>query len=164
MPSSAGVRTTSPPSRRIIRTRSPLTVFGIYARNRTPTVAHTMLNAMDVEPLDASTTTVEEETSPDSMACATMFVAIRSLVHPLGSKYSSFNQRVHPVRSSWNGTVGVSSGNRSSHDALSASPTASRFTTTSDAPMTIHSRRARDFECGKGGQGQHATDCDWREA
>jgi hypothetical protein len=57
-----------------------------------------MLNAIEVDPLDASTTTVEGRTSPDSMACATMFVAIRSFVHPLGSKYSSFNQSVHPVR------------------------------------------------------------------
>ena len=69
----------------------------MYARKRTPTVAQTMLNAIEVDPLDASTTTVEATTSPDSMACATMMVAIRSLVHPLGSRYSSFNQSVHPV-------------------------------------------------------------------
>ena len=42
MPSSAGVRTTSPPRRRIIRTRSPLTVFGMYARNGSPSVAQTI--------------------------------------------------------------------------------------------------------------------------
>ena len=86
IPCSAGVSTTSPPSRRIIRTRSPLTVFGMYARNGTPTVAHTMLSAIEVEPLDASATTVEAETSPEAMACATMFVAIRSLVQPLGRR------------------------------------------------------------------------------
>jgi hypothetical protein len=57
-----------------------------------------MLNAMDVDPLDASTTTVEAPTSPDSMACATMSVAIRSFVHPLGRRSSSFNHSVHPVR------------------------------------------------------------------
>ena len=45
-----------------------------------------MLNAIEVDPLDASTTTVEGDTSPDAIACATMFVAIRSLVHPLGSR------------------------------------------------------------------------------
>ena len=86
MPCPAGVRTTSPPSRRIIKTRSPLTVLGMYARNGTPTVAQTMLNAIEVDPLDASTTTVEGDTSPDAIAYATMFVAIRSLVHPLGSR------------------------------------------------------------------------------
>ena len=90
-------------------TRSPLTVLGMYARNRTPTVAQTMPNAIEVDPLDASTTTVEGVTSPDSMACATMFVAIRSLVHPLGSRYSSFNQSVHPSarpRTGWWGSRG----------------------------------------------------------
>ena len=58
----------------------------MYARNGTPTVAQAMLSAIEVEPLDASTTTVEGETSPDAIAYATMFVAIRSLVHPLGSR------------------------------------------------------------------------------
>src|SRR4051794_37629015 len=117
MPCSAGVRTTSPPSRRIISTRSPLTDLGMYARNRTPTVAQTMLSAIEVDPLDASPTTVEGDTSPDAIACATLFLAIRSLVHPLGSKYSSFNHSVHPLPSSSNGIVGVSSGSRNSHDA-----------------------------------------------
>ena len=45
-----------------------------------------MLNAIEVDPLDASTTTVEGDTSPDAIAYATMFVAIRSLVHPLGRR------------------------------------------------------------------------------
>ena len=58
----------------------------MYARNCTPTVAHTMLRAIEVDPLEASTTTVEGDTSPDAIACATMFVAIRSLVHPLGNR------------------------------------------------------------------------------
>ena len=48
--------------------------------------AQTMLNAIDVDPLDASTTTVEGDTSPDAIAYATMLVAIRSLVQPLGSR------------------------------------------------------------------------------
>ncbi len=39
-----------------------------------------------VDPLDASTTTVVGDTSPEAIACATMFVAIRSLVQPLGSR------------------------------------------------------------------------------
>jgi hypothetical protein len=58
----------------------------MYARKGTPTVAQTILNAIEVEPLDASATTVEGETSPDAIAYAMMFVAIRSLVHPLGSR------------------------------------------------------------------------------
>ena len=57
-----------------------------------------MLNAIDVDPLDASATTVVGDTSPEAIAWATMLVAIRSLVHPLGRRYSSFNQSVHPVR------------------------------------------------------------------
>ena len=93
---------------------------GEYAE-RTPTVAQTMLSAIDVDPLDASTTTVPGRTSPDSMAWATMLVAIRSLVHPLGNRYSSLSHRVQPVRSSSKGTVGVSSWSCNSHEALSAS-------------------------------------------
>ena len=58
----------------------------MYARNGTPTLAQTMLNAIDVEPLDASATTVEGDTSPVAIAWATMFVAIRSFVQPLGSR------------------------------------------------------------------------------
>jgi len=45
-----------------------------------------MLSAIEVDPLDASATTVEGDTSPDAIAWATMLVAIRPLVHPLGSK------------------------------------------------------------------------------
>ena len=108
MPCSAEVRTTSPPSRRIISTRSPLTVLGMYARNGTPTVAQTMLSAIEVDPLDASTTTVVGETSPEAIACATMSVAIRSLVQPLGSRWSSFSHRVQPRRlvlvTGWSGS------------------------------------------------------------
>ena len=67
-------------------TRSPLTVLGMYALNGTPTVAQTMLNVIEVEPLDASATTVEGPTSPVAIAWATMLVAIRSFVHPLGRR------------------------------------------------------------------------------
>ena len=51
-----------------------------------PVALQTMHNAIEVDPLDASATTVEGDTSPDAIAYATMFVAIRSLVHPLGSR------------------------------------------------------------------------------
>jgi hypothetical protein len=45
-----------------------------------------MPSAIEVDPLDASTTTVDGDTSPDAIAKATMLVAIRSLVHPLGRR------------------------------------------------------------------------------
>ena len=38
----------------------------MYARNGTPTVAQTMLNAIEVDPLDASATMVEGAISPDA--------------------------------------------------------------------------------------------------
>ena len=119
MPCSAGVRTTSPPSRRIIKTRSPLTVLGMYARNGTPTVAQTMLNAIDVDPLDASPRRVEGDTSPDRDR-------VRDDVgrHPV-LRASARQQVVElqperaPGASSSKGMVGVSSGSRNSQDARS---------------------------------------------
>jgi len=70
--------------------------LGHYLPHLIPVIAQAIANAIEVDPLDASTTTVEAPTSPDSMACATMSVAIRSFVHPLGRRYSSFNQIVQP--------------------------------------------------------------------
>ena len=82
-------------------------------------MAHTIASAIEVDPLDASTTTVDGDTSPEAMPCATMLVAIRSLVQPLGSRWSSFSHSVQPVASSSTGTVGVSSGWRSSQETRS---------------------------------------------
>ena len=85
-----------------------------------------MASAIEVDPLDASTTTVVGKTSPEAMACATMLVAIRSLVQPLGSRWSSFSQSVQPVASSWTGMVGVSSGRRNSQEARSRNSACAR--------------------------------------
>src|SRR5689334_685355 len=73
------------------------------ATKRTPMAAHAIAKAIDVEPLDASTTT-DASSSP---AVARMRAAMRSFVDPLGISYSSFTQIVQPLAASLIGTVGV---------------------------------------------------------
>ncbi|MGC4056346.1 MAG: hypothetical protein QM757_46710 [Paludibaculum sp.] len=58
IPCSFGVSRISPPSARIISTRSLLTPSGITAMKRNPSCAETSAIAMLVDPLDASRTTL----------------------------------------------------------------------------------------------------------
>ncbi len=92
--------------------RSPLTPSGITATKRTPRTAHAIAKAIDVEPLDASTTVLSSWISPVSIACERMNAATRSFVEPLGKRNSSFSQMVHPVAGSSIGTVGVPAASR----------------------------------------------------
>ena len=66
-----------------------------------------MANAIDVEPLDASTTVVPAWTRPVSTPRRSTWAASRSLVDPLGSWYSSLSQIVQPDTGSSSATVGV---------------------------------------------------------
>ena len=62
---------------------------------------------MLVEPLEASTTVPPGAISPRRRALLRIYVAIRSLVDPLGFKNSSLHQIVGPLSSSRTGTSGV---------------------------------------------------------
>ena len=87
--------------------RSFDTPSGSTARKRTPRAAQAMANAIDVDPLDASTTVVPAWTRPVSTARRSTWAASRSLVDPLGSWYSSLSQMVQPDTGSSSATVGV---------------------------------------------------------
>ena len=63
--------------------------------------------AMLVDPLDASTTVPPGWISPRRKALLRMYVAIRSLVEPLGLRNSSLHQIVGPSSLSRTGTKGV---------------------------------------------------------
>src|SRR5688500_12310327 len=91
----------------MMRTRSGLTASGMTATKRSPRRAHAMAKAIDVDPLDASTTAVRSSMSPPRIAWPRTWAARRSLVDPLGWRNSSFTQIVHPVASSSIGPVGV---------------------------------------------------------
>src|SRR5690606_4542215 len=100
----------------MIISRSSDTPSGRTATNRTPSAAHAMAKAIDVEPLEASTTVVSGPTCPSATARARTWAANRSFVDPLGSWYSSFSQIVQPEGSS-RGTVGVPAPSRGSSRA-----------------------------------------------
>ena len=91
----------------MIINRSFDTPSGNTATKRTPRAAHAMANAIDVEPLDASTTVVPAWTRPVSTPRRSTWAASRSFVDPLGSWYSSLSQMVQPDTGSSSATVGV---------------------------------------------------------
>ncbi|MEZ4368749.1 MAG: hypothetical protein R2939_21100 [Kofleriaceae bacterium] len=85
--------------------RSRLTPSGITARKRTPSAAHAIASAIEVEPLEASTTMVSSVTAPVSTPWPRMNAATRSLVEPDGNMNSALSQIVQPVASSSRGTA-----------------------------------------------------------
>src|SRR5688572_24763753 len=98
----------------MISRRSGLTFSGMTARNDTPSDAHAIANAIEVDPLEASTTIVFSPITPVSTPWESTNDATRSLVEPLGKRYSSFNQMVHPLSTSSSGTHGVPPASRAS--------------------------------------------------
>jgi hypothetical protein len=91
----------------MMSSRSLDTPSGSTATNRTPRAPQAMAKAMDVDPLDASTTVVPGWTRPAATARLSTWAASRSLVDPLGSWYSSLSHMVQPLGASSQGTVGV---------------------------------------------------------
>src|SRR4030095_4786051 len=79
-----------------------------------PSAAQAMAKAMEVDPLDASTTVVPGWTRPSATARARTWEAMRSLVEPLGSWYSSLSQMVQPDSGSSQATAGVRAASRAS--------------------------------------------------
>ena len=69
---------------------------GMKATKRKPIWAHTSASAMLVDPLDASVTVMPARNVPLRHAFARMCRAIRSLVEPLGLRYSSLHHTSTP--------------------------------------------------------------------